>query len=249
MSKSLGNVLAVRELLDHVTPGALKIFLLGTHYRAPLDFSEEAIGSAGRAEHRFLNALSEIRRVQEMDLSGAASSQDDRPLLRQIRHAEREFTDAMDDDFNTPRALAAMFDLVRDINTSLRDTDRASDKAAIDSLSLAGDALRELGSVLGVLLEGRVVRRKVTDYVAAKDTVKVEVSDYIAARDAVDRASKAGQPLPEDKISLIVEYRSQRRDEQDWAAADADRAWLADRGVIVEDTPRGARWQLKSPRT
>ena len=248
MSKSLGNVLAVRELLDRVTPGALKIFLLGTHYRAPLDFSEEAIGSAGRAEHRFLNALSEIRRVQEMDLSGAASSQDDRPLLRQIRHAEREFTDAMDDDFNTPRALAAMFDLVRDINTSLRDTDRASDKAAIDSLSLAGDALRELGSVLGVLLEDSPEKRVFSDARVA-DGVQVRVSDYHEARKAIDDAFQSGQPLPEDKVRIIVERRRQCRDEKDWAGADSIRAWLADRGVIVEDTPRGARWQLKSPRT
>jgi cysteinyl-tRNA synthetase len=248
MSKSLGNVLTVRDLLSHHTPDALKIFLLGTHYRAPLDFSEEAITGAGRAEERFLKALekAEIDRLQQVGSPDHDPSGVDCLFVRKIREAEQEFVEAMDDDFNTPRALAVLFNLTRDINVAMKDAERESDKALFSALCLAGGALRRLGWVLGGLLEARVVRRKVTDYVAAKDTVKVEVSDYIAAREAVDRASKAGQPLPEDKISLIVEYRSQRRDEQDWAAADADRAWLADRGVIVDDTARGARWWRKT---
>jgi cysteinyl-tRNA synthetase len=247
MSKSLGNVLAVRDLLEHVTPGALKIFLLGTHYRAPLDFSEEAIGSAGRAEQRLLNALSEIRQLQEVEPATANASQRDRPLLRQIRQAEREFTDAMDDDLNTPRALAAMFALVRDINASLRDVELGSDISTIDSLALAGDSVRSLGSVLGILLEDWR-EKKVFSVTRVVTGVQVHVSDYVEARKAIDDAVQSGEPLPEDKVRIIVERRRRCRDEKDWAGADSIRAWLAERGVIVEDTSRGARWHLKSSR-
>jgi cysteinyl-tRNA synthetase len=247
MSKSLGNVLAVRDLLEHVTPGALKIFLLGTHYRAPLDFSEEAIGSAGRAEQRLLNALSEIRQLQEVEPATANASQRDRPLLRQIRQAEREFTDAMDDDLNTPRALAAMFDLVRDINISLKDAERGSDTSTVDSLGLAGDSVRSLGSVLGILLEDWREKKVFSD-TRVVTGVQVRVSDYVEARKAIDDAVQSGEPLPEDKVRIIVERRRQCRDEKDWAGADSIRAWLADHGVIVEDTPRGARWHLTGPR-
>ena len=247
MSKSLGNVLAVRDLLEHVTPGALKIFLLGTHYRAPLDFSEEAIGSAGRAEQRLLNTLSEIRQLQEVEPAIANTSQCDRSLLHQIRQAESEFTDAMDDDLNTPRALAAMFALIRDINVSLRDAERGSDISTIDSLELAGDSVRSLGSVLGILLEDWREKKVFSD-TRLVTGAQVRVSDYVEARKAIDDAVQSGEPLPEDKVRIIVERRRQCRDEKDWAGADSIRAWLADHGVIVEDTPRGARWHLKSSR-
>jgi cysteinyl-tRNA synthetase len=247
MSKSIGNVLAVRDLLEHVTPGALKIFLLGTHYRAPLDFSEEAIGSAGRAEQRLLNTLSEIRQLQEVEPAIANTSQCDRSLLHQIRQAESEFTDAMDDDLNTPRALAAMFALIRDINVSLRDAERGSDISTIDSLELAGDSVRSLGSVLGILLEDWREKKVFSD-TRLVTGAQVRVSDYVEARKAIDDAVQSGEPLPEDKVRIIVERRRQCRDEKDWAGADSIRAWLADHGVIVEDTPRGARWHLKSSR-
>lgn len=116
----------------------------------------------------------------------------------------------------------------------------------LDALRLGGNTLRQLGSVLGGLLETLEVKAHEEIRVGSYVRVQLLDDDYREAREAVDRASKAGQPLPEHKISLIVEYRSQRRDEQDWAAADAIRTWLADRGVIVDDTARGARWWLKT---
>ncbi|MGH7410645.1 MAG: cysteine--tRNA ligase [Candidatus Methylomirabilis sp.] len=249
MSKSLGNVLTVRDLLNHVTPGALKIFLLGTHYRAPLDLSHDAITSAGRAEDRLLTALSEIRRFQEAEPPNDPSSQSDHPLLRQIRHAEREFTDAMDDDFNTPRALAAIFNLVRDINVALKDAERAPGKVILDALRLADETLRRLGSVLSGLLEDSLEVRVFSDVQVATG-VQIEISEhsYHEAREAVDRALTSGGPVPEDQVRVIVEYRRQRREEKEWAVSDDIRAWLTDRGVIVDDTAKGARWHFKSSR-
>jgi len=268
MSKSLGNVLTVRDLLDHVTPGALKIFLLGTHYRAPLDFSHDTITSAGRAEDRLLTALSEIRRFQEAEPPNGSSSQADHPLLRQIRHAERKFTDAMDDDFNTPRALAVLFNLVREINVSLSGAERALHKALLDALCLAGDALRRLGSVLGGLLEGVAEEvthsttheiivtdrvglsdrdaKEVWKYVAVTADLRITEQDFVAAQEQIRAAVASSQSPPTDPTNTVVAYRALWREKKDWATADRIRAWLADVGVIVDDTAKGARWHFKS---
>ena len=248
MSKSLGNVLTVRDLLRHVSADALKIFLLGTHYRAPLDFSEEALTASGRARDRFTNALAEIHRVQEFRSPSNGSSHTDLPILRKIREAEQEFVEAMDDDFNTPRALGVMFNLVRDINVSLGEAERTTENALINAVCLAGDTLLRLGSVLGGLLEGLEVMASENIPVAPDLRSLVSDGHYLEAREAVDWAFQSGRPLPDDRVRIIVEYRRQRRDEKDWAAADEIRAWLADHGVIVDDTPRGTRWNIKSPR-
>ncbi len=244
MSKSLGNVLVIGDLLRHVTPGALKMFLLGTHYRAPLDFSQDAIISAGRAEDRLLNAVSEIRRwrcvaAPTHDAAGAG-----RPLYHQIRYAEQQFIGAMDDDFSTPRALAAMFSLVRDINTALSEAERARDGPLADALSLAGETLKTLGWVLGGLLEDTPER---FSYAGTEPDARILASGECAeAQRVVLDAIETGRSLPKDAVDLIVAYRRQCRDEKDWATADTIRDWLADHGVIVDDMPGGSRWRLQN---
>ncbi len=243
MSKSLGNVLTVRDLLSHHTPDALKIFLLGTHYRAPLDFSEDAMISARNAKARLRNALKQIQGFGGVQApKGDASQGDALPLLHQIDGSEREFTDAMDDDFNTPRALAVMFNLTRDINVALRDADRTSDKALSNGLRLAGEALQRFGSVLGGLLQGS---EQSVSYIGGMD-MSVRIIDLRADQELVRKSIECGQPLPKDVVDRIVEYRIQRRDQKDWATADAIRSWLADLGVMVDDTAQGARWWVKA---
>jgi len=147
----------------------------------------------------------------------------------------------------------------------VEDAEREPIKPILDGLRRGADMLRQLGSVLGGLLEtlevkvheripvGTHVRVQVSDSGAAEDTVevvrRVQVSDYFAARDAVKAAIESGQPVPEDSIDRIVEYRHQLRDAQDWAVADEIRAWLASLGVMVDDTAQGARWWVKATTT
>ncbi len=254
MSKSLGNVLTVRDLLSHVAPDALKLFLLGTHYRAPLDFSDEAIDGAARAGERVRIALGQVQVFRRARAPNGRSSGADRVLSHHVAEAEEEFTAAMDDDFNTPRALAAIFHLTREINVALTEAERAPGKAILDTLFHAAETLRRLGSVLGGLFEGPATYTYVASgggRLGGSADVEFRPSEqsYLRAREAVDQAFQSGQPLPREKVLIIVEYRRMRREEQDWVAADAIRAWLADLGVVVDDTAKGARWRLKSSRT
>ena len=126
MSKSLGNIISLPEALDKFEPQALRLFFLSSHYRSPLFYSEEVVHSQERAIRRLRQAL----RVE----SGSGPSVDSDDF-------RTRFVEAMDDDLNTPRALAVLFDLAREIN---RGRDHDAD------VSDAQKALSDLAAILGL---------------------------------------------------------------------------------------------------
>ena len=107
MSKSLGNTLLIREMVKRHTPDALRFWILGTHYRNPLEFAEERLGEAARALERVWGPVIESRKHGEPP-AGELS-----PDLARFRDA---FVAAMDDDFNTPQALGALFEMANALN-------------------------------------------------------------------------------------------------------------------------------------
>ncbi len=127
MSKSLGNFFTVREVLQRYAPEVVRLFILTSHYRGPLNYADENLEHAKSSLTRLYTALRGLPR-------GAAP----------IEESWRErFAQAMDDDFNTPEALAVLFDLAREINRL-----RTEDEAAAARL---GASLRQLGELLGLL--------------------------------------------------------------------------------------------------
>jgi cysteinyl-tRNA synthetase len=127
MSKSLGNFFTVREILARYRPEEVRYFILTSHYRSPLNYDEEHLDNARAALTRFYTAL---RGLPPAERPGGEA-------------LEARFHAAMEDDFNTPEALAALFDLVREINRA-----RAEDPARAAAL---GALLRHLGGLLGIL--------------------------------------------------------------------------------------------------
>jgi cysteinyl-tRNA synthetase len=130
MSKSLGNFFTVREVLKKFDPEVVRYFILASHYRSPLDYSDENLQGAKAALTRFYLALKEAPTAADRGSPAAY---------------EERFLEAMDDDFNTPEALAVLFDLVRDVN-KLRE-----DHAAADRVAPLTSMLRQLGGILGIL--------------------------------------------------------------------------------------------------
>jgi cysteinyl-tRNA synthetase len=119
----------------------------------------------------------------------------------------------MDDDFNTPRAIATLFDLSREVNRYL-NSDRPASRATLEATE---DLYRTLGSdALGILFEGQ----------------------------APGAASEADSDLLDGLVQMLLEFRQEARQEQDWAKADAIRDRLGDIGVALEDGPEGTRWRL-----
>jgi len=139
MSKSLGNIITIREALDRYGADALRIFVLTAHYRAPLNYSEEALDAGKRAAERLRIAAS-LPGGQTGDRGTGA------PADVAVEEYRGRFIAAMDDDLNTPAALAALFELAREINRS-RDEGRDIEEAQ--------QALRELAGVLGLTLRER----------------------------------------------------------------------------------------------
>jgi cysteinyl-tRNA synthetase len=131
MSKSLGNLITIREALDRYGPDGVRVFILGSSYRKPLTYSQEAMAGARAAADR-------LRVAAEADETGTGEPLDGAPY-------RDRFVAAMEDDLNTSAALAVLFDLAREINRA-RDTGR--------SIGAARDVLRELAGVLGLRLEG-----------------------------------------------------------------------------------------------
>ncbi|WP_456444998.1 cysteine--tRNA ligase [Thiolapillus sp.] len=127
MSKSLGNFFTIREIMQHYRPEEIRYFILTSHYRSPLNYDEEHLINARQALNRFYTAL---RGLPEAEPGDAGQWLD-------------AFNEAMDDDFNTPEALAAMFELVREINKAReQDQQKAARMAA---------TLKQMGAVLGIL--------------------------------------------------------------------------------------------------
>jgi len=131
MSKSLGNVITVTEALDRFSPDALRMFFLSSHYRSPLTYGEHTVAGQERALERLRNALRNGDAPDRVESLDPAPSRD-------------RFIAAMDDDLNTPQALAALFDLAHEINRG---------KTARIDVATAQDTLRQLTRVLGLAME------------------------------------------------------------------------------------------------
>ncbi len=147
MSKSLGNFLTIQEALQLYTPEAIRYFILSGHYRGPVDFSRDALQAAQQGIQRLHNTARKLR--QQMKQAPPAGT----AILSQVAGLEdyREaFQTCMDDDFNTPQALATLFDFVKEVNRQLDQSDelRMGTLAAMDKIfsDLAG-------KVLGILPE------------------------------------------------------------------------------------------------
>jgi len=179
MSKSLGNTLLIRELVRRHEPDAIRLYLLGTHYRHPVEFSDERIADSARALERLRALTDEAARLAA---GGATPSEADRALLEPIAAHRARFEAAMDDDFNTPQALGALFELARTLYT-LRD--QVLQGSAPAGAFLAGvEELHRLAQVLGLLERGR--RQDAALEPALKARIESLVSERQAARQRRD---------------------------------------------------------------
>src|SRR5574339_528619 len=142
MSKSLGNIVSIKDFLKKRDADVMRMLVLSGNYRAPLIFNEETQDAAEKSLERLKSAFRPAA-ASAKGLSPEAAS----TLANQTETTQQSFTDAMDDDFNTPLALAALYELVKAINTA-RDSG-----ATDDQLTSARETLRELTSVLGLRLQ------------------------------------------------------------------------------------------------
>ena len=221
MSKSLGNFFTLKEVLDKYPADAVRLLMLQTHYRSPLDFSFDRLDGAVGTLERIRGTVANLRWAAESAPQDGELNDADRALGAEVDKATAEFTRQMDDDFNTAGALAAIFGLVTAANTYLADV--GEDTSTAVALR-ASDALAELLGVLGV----ESVR-------PAETALPHELVDL-----AAKEAGYAGDD-PEEAADALVAARAEARAAKNWAVADAIRDGIAALGLVVEDTAAGTR--------
>jgi cysteinyl-tRNA synthetase len=148
MSKSLGNTLTIRELVKRHEPDAMRLYLLGAHYRHPLDFAEERIAESARGLARLRGLVTEAERMAS---KGTPVPGPDGGLLEEVAAHRARFEAAMDDDFNAPQALGVLFDLARVLHGAREQVAQGTTGAGAFLLGVG--ELVVLARVLG-LLEG-----------------------------------------------------------------------------------------------
>jgi cysteinyl-tRNA synthetase len=166
MSKSTKKFRPIDEVAAAYDPEAIRLYLLGTHYRSPIEYSEERLGESETAMNRLRAPLVETERRRE----GAAPHPREEELAEETRRAKELFLEAMGDDFNTPRALAALFDLGRALNRALDEVPGETSPAQREG----ADRLRELGEILGLFFRPLEVAESIPDDVAARVAAREE---------------------------------------------------------------------------
>ncbi len=215
MSKSLGNFFTIREIFEKwgygeaVTAEVLRYFLLSTHYRSPLDFSDQALLEAKRALDGFYGLF------QRLSESSRSSGPADARLPALVEPLDGAIRQAMDDDFNTPAAVAVVQRLRADMN-KLADAGFSKQAA-----TAAHDAFRKAGQVLGLF--------------------QLSVKDWEFQDVGIKLHSAA---LSDVEIERMVAERNEARKKKDFSRADEIRKTLAAQGIILEDRPDGTtRWK------
>ena len=221
MSKSLGNFFTLKDVLDKYSAASLRLLMLQTHYRSSLDFSFERLEGAQGTLARVATAVENLRwAAGHVGQGAAADAELAAGLAQATEEARAEFEAQMNDDFNTAGALAAYFTLVSQANAYLERVAGAADVEAVTACAV---------SILGAFsLLGIDLPLKTSDLPLALTGVAADLVGYEG--DDVDAAAAA-----------VLEARTAARAAKDWPRADAIRDALTELGLLVEDTPQGAR--------
>jgi len=220
MSKSLGNLITIKEALDRYGTDAIRIFALSSHYRSPLTYSEEILEAAEGGVERLLRVIS-----RDDSTGGKGKALDAKPYYN-------EFVEAMDDDFNTAQAIATLFDLAREINRA--------DESGIDA-SKAREILKELGGVLGLTF--KAAEEPALDVEQFKPIIKFGIAK--SGKKKLEYEKVIDSPDAKVHIQFISELRDALRRDKNFQSADEIRAKLAELGIVLEDTPKGTVWKRK----
>jgi cysteinyl-tRNA synthetase len=216
MSKSLGNFFTIRDVLAKYDAEAVRYFVLQSHYRSPLNFSDVALEQAEKRVEYFYETL---RKLDELPRSEAGGELLDPARVEAARAA---FLEAMDDDFNTAAALGHLSDLMRFANELLEKPKGVDKQKAARTLGRLQAEARELGGSLGFFARSP--------------------EEWLSSRRTRAAAQLGVEP---SEVERLIGERAAARQAKDFARADQVREELRARRVVLEDTPRGTRWRIE----
>jgi cysteinyl-tRNA synthetase len=225
MSKSLGNFFTVKEVLSRFPAEVVRFFLINSHYRSSLDFSDAALAEAEAALLRLYTTLARIRETLRPypDFQPQTSSAFEANLTLEecarLGSLGARVQAAMDDDLNTAQALGYLFDAVRLLNRLMEEPSEQPGYLTI---------LRETYD--GLVRHGEALNLLQADPEAMVKTLRQRAVDL---------------KIPPEEIERLIAARVQARKNKNWARADAIRQQLSDLDITLEDTPQGTTWRVK----
>jgi cysteinyl-tRNA synthetase len=228
MSKSLGNVFPIREILKNYHPEVLRLFILQSHYRSPVDYSIDSLNEARSGLIRCYTSLQQLKEIPEISSDNAAKPANDKSLAKQKDYIHRlnelmgKFDTALDDDFNTAQGLGYVFDAVRLLNnfvTSERNMMVAGKSAVLQE---AKKAFEHFGAVLGIFQDD---------------------PDHFFQIDKEMESCKRGLDVVE--IENLIKSRQAARIAREWAKADEIRSKLAKLHVVLKDSQDNTTWSIE----
>lgn len=189
MSKSLGNIMKVRDIIQKYKGEVIRYFILSAHYRSPLNFSEEQLQQAQNSLQRLNNIIYNVKHLLKQDKFKKSKDKDDELILEKRKEGEQQFIKAMDDDFNTPVALSRLFGFAKDVNIYL-NSPSLKNKIILEEIIKFYQDLA--GKVLGILKDfvreqsfEQEIKKLIEDREKARKEKNWEKSDKI--RDELKR--------------------------------------------------------------
>ena len=235
MSKSSGlkENWILRNLLKIYSPDTIKLYILSTHYRSPLEFSMGKLDEAGRALEKITNTLKNIKfltgRKDTLDTEETGNIESKKTtsvgtgissnLESAIGSFEQNFKNSMDDDFNSAKAIGDIFELIKNINNIIQKPDFEINSSLKKVLQKAHGKIIELGMVLGLNFEKEV--------------------------SGISKNLETRTEITKEEIEKLIAEREAARKSSDYKKADEIRIYLQSKGIILEDRKEGTIWNLK----
>lgn len=223
MSKSLGNFKTIRDILEKYLPETLRFFLVGKHYRSPIDFSLDSMDESERGQKRVYECLREIDKalLRESWKPGAPFAALQTELQAELTQLDTTFMDALDDDCNTAAALGHIFNMSRLAGRILEDKKLRVTEAGRDLLLAFREVATKWDTIMGIFGQDPTV--------------------FLASLRAV-RVQRKGMDM--GRVESLLRERQEARAAKDFPRSDAARDELAGMGVEVRDTPDGPVWDI-----
>jgi len=229
MSKSIGNIINIKDLLKEWDAEVIRFFYAQAHYRSPPDFSKKGLKNAEKGLlkiNRLKEKLEEYAEEEKFEVEKLFNLE--KQFLEDIEQLKSDFEKAMDDDFNSPQATGVIFEFVNNTNRYFEKTKKPYKslcKYALDTLVDIGNVLTLFQSRKESKIDNEILNK-------LKDKAKVYVEN-------VD-----GKTI-EEIMDMLLEAREEARSKKDWGKADSIRDDLMELGFEIQDTDKGPVWRKK----
>jgi cysteinyl-tRNA synthetase len=218
MSKSLGNFITIRDLLDKYNPEVFRFYISRAHYRSPINFSYNGIENASKSLEKIVNAYKYLE--DNLGKEGGSSNR----LREKLEKTKKDFFASLDDDLNTPKAFSTIFSFIRDIYKI--DLSKERRQNIYDSKLFIDD----VGDIFGIKLINKFTLKQINELAIIAKSLGIESTE-----------ENNGETL----LKGIIGLRSTFRSSKDYKTTDLIRKKLLEIGIILEDDEDNTVWKLK----